>query len=125
MRWTIECLFKELKSYYKLDCISSGKECIVEALIYTALLTLIVSRRILSLLREQLPEYAPRMRSQRWGRVFVVAAENILRDVLIYQGINPNGYQPLYGLFIAESIDPNVNRKSLLDPWIVDFAKGY
>jgi hypothetical protein len=65
------------------------------------------------------------MRSQRWGRVFVVAAESILRDVLIYQGINPNGYQPLYGLFIAESIDPNVNRKSLLDPWIVDFAKGY
>ena len=125
MRWTIEMLFKELKSYYHLDCISSGKECIVEALIYTALLTLIVSRLILSILREQLPEYASRMKSQRWARVFLVAANSILRDILIYQGINPEGYQPLFGLFIAESIDPNINRKSVLDPWIISFAKGY
>ena len=123
MRWTIEMLFKEMKSCYKLECISSGKECIVEALIYTALLTLIVSRRILSLLREQLPEHASRMKSQRWARVFLVAADSILRDVLIHQGINPRGYQPLFGLFIAEAIDPNINRSSILEPWIVGFAK--
>lgn len=118
MRWSIELLFKELKSCYKLDCISSGKDCIVEALIYTALLTLIISRRILSLLREEVPEYAPRMKSLRWGRVFFVAASTILRDILIYQGINPKGYQPWYGLFIAEAIDPNISRESVLDPWI-------
>ena len=125
MRWTIEMLFKEMKSCYKLECISSGKECIVEALIYTALLTLIVSRRILSLLREQLPEHASRMKSQRWARVFLVAADSILRDVLIHQGINPRGYQPLFGLFIAEAIDPNINRSSILEPWIVGFVRGY
>jgi len=119
MRWSIELLFKELKSCYKLDCISSGKECIVEALIYTALLTLIISRRILSLLREELPKYAPRMKSLRWARVFLVAANTILRDVLIYQGINPEGYQPWFGLFIAESIDPNINRESVLAHWII------
>lgn len=31
MRWSIELLFKELKSCYKLDCISSGKDYIVES----------------------------------------------------------------------------------------------
>lgn len=125
MRWTIELLFKELKSYYHLDSISSGKDCIVEALIYTALLTLIVSRRILALLREQLPEHAHRMKSQRWARVFLVIADSILRDILIHQGVNPKGYQPLLGLFIAEAIDPNLTRKSLFRPWVADFAKGY
>lgn len=123
MRWTIELLFKELKSCYKLECISSGKECIVEALIYTALLTLIVSCRILLLLREHLPGYAPRMKTQRWARVFMVAAPEVLKDVLIYQGINPEGYQPMIGVFIAESIDPNVTRETILDPWIGDFTK--
>lgn len=116
-------LFKELKSCYKLECISSGKECIVEALIYTALLTLIVSRRILSLLRDHLPGYAPRMKTLRWARIFLVAAPDVLKYVLIYQGINPEGYQPLFDIFVAESINPNANRESILDPWINDFAK--
>jgi len=47
-----------------------------------------------------------------------VAASTILRDIFIYQGINPEGYQPWYGLFIAEAIDPNISRESVLDPWI-------
>ncbi|ABZ82768.1 hypothetical protein HM1_0149 [Heliomicrobium modesticaldum Ice1] len=49
------------------------------------MLTLIVSRRILGLLREQFPEHAHRMKPLRWARVFTVIADDILRNVLIYQ----------------------------------------
>ncbi|ABZ84136.1 transposase, is4 family [Heliomicrobium modesticaldum Ice1] len=124
-RWTIELLFKELKSYYHLESISSGKDCIVEALLYTALLTLIVSRRILGLLREQFPEHAHRMKPLRWARVFTVIADDILRNVLIYQGIHPKGYNLLLGIFVAEAIDPNVLRKENFRALITSFAKGY
>lgn len=118
VRWTIEMLFKELKSCYKLECISSGKECIVEALLYTALLTLIVSRKILSSLRVEMSHCAPRMKSLRWANVFYVASGAILKDILIYEGINSKSYNDWYNLLVAEAIDPNMNRESILTPWI-------
>ena len=46
-RWEVELLFKELKSHYRLDELPSGKRYVVEALVYTAFLTLIVSRAML------------------------------------------------------------------------------
>jgi len=50
-RWEIELIFKELKSHYQLDRLPSTQAHIVEALIYTAILTLIVSRKMLVALR--------------------------------------------------------------------------
>src|SRR5665647_1559665 len=43
-RWDIELLFKELKSRYALDVLETKNVQIIEALIWTAMLTLIVSR---------------------------------------------------------------------------------
>ena len=45
-RWDIELLFKELKSRYALDVLETKNVQVIEALIWTAMLTLIVSRRI-------------------------------------------------------------------------------
>jgi putative transposase len=50
-RWDIELLFKELKSRYALDVLETKNVQIIEALIWTAMLTLIVSRRIYSLVK--------------------------------------------------------------------------
>ncbi len=50
-RWDIELLFKELKSKYALDVLETKNVQIIEALIWTAILTLIVSRRIYNLVR--------------------------------------------------------------------------
>lgn len=50
-RWDIELLFKELKSKYALDVLETKNVQVIEALIWTAMLTLIVSRRIYSLVR--------------------------------------------------------------------------
>ncbi len=50
-RWDIELLFKELKSKYALDVLDTKNVQVIEALIWTAMLTLIVSRRIYSLVK--------------------------------------------------------------------------
>jgi putative transposase len=50
-RWDIELLFKELKSRYALDVLETKNVQIIEALIWTAMLTPIVSRRIHSLVK--------------------------------------------------------------------------
>ena len=51
LRWQIELLFKELKRYYRIDHMPSSKRHVVEILLYAAILTLIVSRRLLALVR--------------------------------------------------------------------------
>jgi putative transposase len=51
-RWDIELLFKELKSRYALDVLETKNGQIIEAFIWTAMLTLIVSRRIYSLVKK-------------------------------------------------------------------------
>ena len=49
--WNIELLFKELKSRYALDILETKNVQIIEAFIWTSILTLIVSRRIYTLIR--------------------------------------------------------------------------
>jgi IS4 transposase len=51
-RWVVELIFNELKNKYALDEISSANPDVVQAFIWVAILALIVSRRIYSLVRE-------------------------------------------------------------------------
>lgn len=46
-RWEVEMIFKELKSYYHIDEFSTRKKCIVEALIYSALISMVVCRMLM------------------------------------------------------------------------------
>ena len=46
VRWDIEMIFKELKSKYSLDAITSANPNVVEGLIWVGILTLLVSRRL-------------------------------------------------------------------------------
>ncbi len=50
-RWDIELLFKELKSKYALDFLETKNVQVIKALILKAILTLIISRKIYSLVR--------------------------------------------------------------------------
>lgn len=50
-RWVVELLFRELKARYRLDELPSRKPRIVKALILASVLTLVVSRVLLSLFR--------------------------------------------------------------------------
>ncbi|GCC10137.1 transposase DDE domain protein [archaeon] len=51
-RWDVELIFKELKSRYAMDVVNTKNPQIVEAYIWTAILTLIMSRRIYNIIRE-------------------------------------------------------------------------
>ena len=51
VRWEIEMIFKELKSFFRLHEFPTRKAEIVEVLIYAAILSLVLNRKILSALR--------------------------------------------------------------------------
>src|SRR5699024_6842154 len=78
-RWEVELLFRELKTTYGLDEITSGKPEVVEALILIALLSLVVSRTLRELFIEILEEQQDEeddaeasslLPRERWARAF-------------------------------------------------------
>jgi hypothetical protein len=114
LRWQVELLFKELKSRYPLEDMPSSKTVIVEALLYTAFLTMVVSRRLLALVRRRLAAMADRIPEQRWAAIFasvtlelLAAAVRPLRDVRIL-------LRELDRFLLHEAIDPNAGRHGLL-----------
>ena len=113
-RWEVELLFKELKSHYRMEDMPSSKQEVVEALLYAAVLTLLCSRTLLSLLRQKQPEYADRFRERRSAAVFAVIA----RDVLLLIVRPPREHQGLEAelseLMLHEALDPHRDRPSLL-----------
>lgn len=66
LRWQIELLFKGLKRHYRLEDMPSGNRHIVESLLYAAILSLAVSRRLMDVLRTGLPAYAQRLKEHRF-----------------------------------------------------------
>ena len=82
-RWQIELIFKELKSHYRLDELPTSKAHIVETLLLGAVITLLVSRRLLQAVRERLRCTAYKMPEQRWAALFAGAATTILDIVVL------------------------------------------
>jgi putative transposase len=114
MRWEIELVFKELKSHYALDQIRTTNPDVVEALIWSALLTLVVSRRLHNLVRARAPaELRPRYTQLRWANEFREVGDSILRCLLAHLGYDEasegDRYRMNYRLTEA-SVDPHINR---------------
>jgi len=65
-RWEVELLFRELKNRYELDEFDTRKRQIVEILVDAALLTLLVSRKLLDLVSEYAADEAG-FPSERWA----------------------------------------------------------
>lgn len=119
VRWEIELVFKELKSRYSLDLVKTTNEHIAEGLIWVAILTMIVSRRLYNLLRSVVPKdklhrYTPLL----WSIVFVETS-HILADAMIeFFHTGPDRdrmLDKLAWLWETEAISPHVNRKHLSD----------
>lgn len=123
-RWSVELIFKELKRIYQLDVIDSGKKDVVESLVLVSMLTLIVSHRVLNFMRRIAPEKGSRWTPMRWAEVFHASSGRLLERVLKVAGIEDDPLELLY-FYLVEGVDPNVNRKRLLDPWVqVDNFQG-
>jgi hypothetical protein len=112
-RWTIELLFRELKSCYQLESMPSRKRHVVEAFLYASLLTLLASRALLLAIRRWGSLALRRTPPERWARLLVSAAPDLLALVLDSAAMARTRERPLLRFFLAEAPDPNVKRKLL------------
>jgi putative transposase len=116
LRWEIELVFKELKQNYRIDDMPTRKKVVVEALLYAAIITLVVSRRLLALVRSAvLAQYENRLPVRRWAAVLGA----IMGDILLLAVRPPREIKELRRRVARtlrhEAIDPNKTRQSLLN----------
>ncbi|MBN1389515.1 MAG: IS4 family transposase [Candidatus Thermoplasmatota archaeon] len=112
-RWDVELVFKELKSKYALDMVNTRNFQIVEAYIWIAILTLLVSRRLYSLVLEHNPgKKLVRYTQLRWSTIFAENSNTQLSLVLEYCDIQLT-YELLLGVYGSQALDPHVNRHRL------------
>lgn len=114
-RWQIELLFKELKSHYRIEDLPSRKREIVEALVYAAVLTLVVSRRLLAAVRAKLRSKRERLPEQRWAQVFAALSQDLLALALGTSAETRRLERRLTATMLHEAVDPNAGRRRLLE----------
>jgi putative transposase len=116
-RWEIELVFKELKSKYAFDVIKTTKKFIVEALIWSTIVVLLVSRIIYLEVRrmgEEQGKSAVRFTQMRWSSLFARGTELYLTTVMMYLGIDYT-LDDYHQVQMSEALDPHVNRKRFRD----------
>ena len=113
-RWLIELLFKEMKSYYRLEDMPSRKKHIVEALLFASVVTLLASRRLLQVVREKLRDGRRRIPEGRWAAVFASVVAQILDLMLAPARIAAAMARWVEAMLLHEAVDPNVSRQLLL-----------
>jgi len=116
-RWDIELMFKELKSRYALDVVNTKNVQIIEAYIWIAILTLLVSRRIYCLVRDQNPgKKMVRYTQLRWSTIFSEMASDQLTTILQYCGIQRT-FETVINVYNSQALDPHVNRHRFREEW--------
>jgi hypothetical protein len=114
-RWLVELAFKQLKSHYRMDQMPSSKRHIVEALLFAAIITMMVSRVLLDWVRAQASrDHQDRLPDDRWAAIFAAAAPEILALVLRSAAHADLVAPPLEAMLCGEAIDPNRGRTRLL-----------
>lgn len=107
LRWEIEILFRQLKSQFRLEDISSANENVVHALLYATLITLAVSKAFLHALQKRYHAYAGRMPNERWAIVFATVAQHLLAHILGARRRAKRRHSDLLAVMSKEAIDPN------------------
>nr|QNO46670.1 hypothetical protein GCLKPONB_00001 [Methanosarcinales archaeon ANME-2c ERB4] len=116
-RWEIEMVFKELKSYYRMDQINSKNTDIIKSLVWVSILTLMCSRRVLQLIRNVDPKKANRYTHLRWAKVFGENAHQLLKEMLESMGLHLD-MSVLYDIYLNHGCDPNIKRERLMEGWV-------
>jgi putative transposase len=118
-RWEIELIFKELKSRYAMDLVKTKNPQIIEAYIWTAILTLLVSKKIHSMIRaegKRNGKEAARYTQLRWSTIFSEQASDLLSSVLKYQDIRLD-IMTFNDVYNSEALDPHVGRERFREEW--------
>jgi putative transposase len=121
-RWEVELIFKELKSRYALDMIKTTNAMIVEALIWVAILTLLISRLIYTLVWGWAKEKGRdmvRFTHLRWSVIFSEHASDHLSALLRYLDINMD-LMDFYTMYDHQAFDPHANRQRFREEWWIE-----
>ena len=105
LRWQVELLFTRLKTTMRLNQLPSSKPEVVEALIYAAILSVLMSNAFLQVLRRLKPDRV--FPAQRMDAVFRDAATALL--MLIANRRREQAFN-LFAFLMAEAADPNRDR---------------
>jgi IS4 transposase len=112
-RWEIELVFKELKSQYRLDQMPTANPHAVEALVWTALITMLVSRRLYLVVVDGKGIDAIRYTRLRWSKIFVERATRLFDFLLNYMDIE-DGFDKALAFYESPALDPNVRRRRMM-----------
>lgn len=115
-RWCVEMLFKELKSRYALDVINTSKPEVVKAIIYTAMITLVISRRLFVGYRDAMARGGHKITQELWARFMVEHAGYIMRQILRESSVAFTE-DLLLDMALRETIAPDPLRERLEDVW--------
>lgn len=116
-RWEIEILFKELKSKYALDVVPTTNPQVIEAFIWIAILTLLISRRIYTMIRRlNLKPNMVRFTQLRWSNIYSESASRILNAVLQFLGLDTSLITS-FKISMSEALDPHVSRRHFTEEW--------
>lgn len=108
-RWEIELLFKELKSGYRLEDITTANPAANLCLICSALLTLLISRRLQHVLKAASKLRHRSLPHDRWWRLFATVASEVMSICLI-RSRRQERLRELLNFLETEAPDPNRNR---------------
>ena len=110
-RWEVELIFKELKSRYELDHIRTKSPYAIEALIWISILTLLISRKVYSVVRKLNSDAKMvRFTQLRWSNIFVQNSSRLLSAIMDYLGIEQD-FSTVLNVYSSEALDPHVNRE--------------
>ncbi len=114
-RWTVELLFKSLKSDFALEDMPSANESVVLALVYAAIVTWIASRELRLAVRGRFGHQARRVTEGRWTRLMRAWASFLLVLVTSPPRHGAEIARRVEFAFLAEALDPHLARLSLLE----------
>lgn len=121
MRWEIELCFRELKSQYALDEFRTTNANIVEALIWSALLTLVASRRLHNLVRGRAPPaLRPRYTQMLWAIQFREAGMYLRGLVLAHLGLEEFSEKErriVHQCLTVNALSRDVHRQRFREEW--------
>lgn len=112
-RWQVELMFRAWKSEFRLDEFPSPRREVVEALIYAALITMLVTQSLLAYFRAKAGDDARRV---TFGRV-AAALRHFAADLLalVTQPSRVADVVHLGCIFDREVLDPHLDRPLLLE----------
>jgi len=114
-RWTVEQLFKSLKSDFALEDMPSANKNVALALVYAAVVTWITSRELRLAVRARLGAKARRVTEGRWTRLMRAWASHLLLLATSPPRHTREVARRIEAAWIAEAVDPHVKRRSLLE----------